>query len=42
MPPLPTPHRLPLELEHTNLGVEAMMTAITDMVVLIVEETPED
>ena len=41
MLPPPTPH-CPPERKHTDIGDEAMMTAITDMVVQIVRETLED
>ena len=38
----PTPYCPLPELEHTDIGDEASMTVIADMVVLTVRETPED
>ena len=42
MPPPPTPHCPPLEPKHTDIGDEAIMIVVDNMVVQTVRETPED
>ena len=42
MPPLPTPHCPPLKPKQMDIGDEAIMTVVANMVVQTMKETPDD